>query len=325
MEGNRDEIIKKDFKRRSLYEIMKECNEQTIADRILYLEKKLKFITKCPEYENSYFQRSLGNFKSELKKKWENASRKEDRFLATNEQWLNGSVSLIMWENITPKAGRPPKEFGDLSERSKRRKTQDLRAQASSVELTYTAQMSQRSDGNIDVSKIIKDITLTPTRASKIRKVISSLQKCIVKKHSPSQALSIFVEADLTRKQYEIIQICNKNIYPCYSLIQTAKKDCYSKEEAICVTEVCAEIKLQELLDHTCERLCKYLEEVLDSFSETETELELLCKWGCDGSHQSQFKQKFETGVPASDSHIFQSSFVPLRLVTSNKDRKIIW
>lgn len=320
------DVITKDFKRKTLYEFMQESKEKTIAERMLYLEEKLKFITKCPEHKHSDLHVSLARFKSDLKKKWEKASRKEDRFLATNEEWLNGSISLTMWEIVTPKAGRPPKEFSDLSERSKRRKTQDLREQGSLDELMYAAQMKQRSEGNLDLCKIMKDVTLTPTRASKYRKVMSSSQKCNVKKHSPSQALSIFVEANLTRRQYEVIQSANKNIYPCYSLIQTAKKQCYPKEEAILVTDVCAEIKLQALLDHTCERLCKYLEEVLDTCSETENELELLCKWGCDGSHQSEYKQKFQNDVPSSDSHIFQSSFVPLRLIAnSGNKKKILW
>lgn len=60
------------------------------------------------------------------------------------------------------------------------------------------------------------------------------------------------------------------------------------------VTETCAEINLQDLLDHTSARLCMYLDEVLDSLNEEEISfLELLSKWGCDGSQQQQFKQKF--------------------------------
>ncbi|CAG4980485.1 unnamed protein product [Parnassius apollo] len=45
--------------------------------------------------------------------------------------------------------------------------------------------------------------------------------------------------------------------------------------------------------------------------------LELFCKWSCDGSQQAQFKQKMENG--ATDSNIFQSSFILLRLVCDTK------
>lgn len=189
------------------------------------------------------------------------------------------------------KAGRPTKEFKELSDQAKRRKTKDLREQIPCEELTYAAQMSQRAAGHGDAAKVMKDMTLTPTRAKKYRTRYSSTENQ-VKKHTPSQALAIFVEADLTRKQYEVIHSANKNIYPCYSLIKKAKKDCYPREESMRVTETCAEINLQDLLDHTSARLCMYLDEVLDSLNEEEiSSLELLSKWDCDGSQQ-QFKQK---------------------------------
>jgi len=156
--------------------------------------------------------------------------------------------------------------------------------------------MSQHAAGNIDVSKMIKKITLTPTRATKYRKVLASVDKSKekekFKKHTPSEALSIFVEANLSKKQYEVIHAANKNIYPCYSLIKNAKQDCYSKKESMNITETCAEVNLQDLLDHTSLRLCKYLEEVIENLTEEEKHnLELISKWGCDGFQQSQFKQ----------------------------------
>lgn len=78
------------------------------------------------------------------------------------------------------------------------------------------------------------------------------------------------MDADLSRKQYEIIQGANKNIYPCYSLLKKVKAQCYPKEESISITETSAEIKLQDLLDHTVLRLCTYLEEVLKNITEEE-------------------------------------------------------
>lgn len=112
--------------------------------------------------------------------------------------------------------------------------------------------MSQRYSENTDVAKVIKEITVTPTRAKKYRKVYNStLKKVTVKKFTPQEALALFVEGDFSRKQWELIQSKNKNIYPCYSIIQQAKKDCYPEQESIQVTETTAEIQLQALLDHT--------------------------------------------------------------------------
>lgn len=145
-----------------------------------------------------------------------------------------------------------------------------------------------------------------------------------VKKHSLEEALLIYLEADLTRKQYNVIQSANKDIYPCYSFLQKAKAECYP--ESIKVTETCAEVPLQSLMDHSAIRLCKYLNEVLEQMLEVELEnLELYSKWGCDESEQTEYKQKFKN-EDDSDSHIFQSSLVPLRLTcTSNGNKKIVW
>ncbi|KAH9642116.1 hypothetical protein HF086_007426 [Spodoptera exigua] len=83
--------------------------------------------------------------------------------------------------------------------------------------------MSQRAAGHGDAAKVMKDMTLTPTRAKKYRTRYNSTQN-EVKKRTPSEALAIFVEADLTRKQYEVIHAANKNIYLCYSLIKRQRK-----------------------------------------------------------------------------------------------------
>lgn len=117
------------------------------------------------------------------------------------------------------------KTFKELSDCSKRRKTKKLHEQVPVEELTYAAGMSRHTSGNTDVAKVIKEITATPTRAKKYRKVFnSSLKKVTVKKFTPQEALTLFVEGDFTRKQWELIQSRNKNIYPSYSVIQQAKK-----------------------------------------------------------------------------------------------------
>lgn len=304
--------------------MMQECPSKKFDERIEYLEKKLVELTNCQETELGQLKHALSHFKSDLKQKWIAASYKQERFLQKNEHWLNNSISFYIW--TVEKPGRPAKHFEESSERSKRRKTQCLREQVPAEELTYAAQMSQRAKGNTDASKIIKAITISPTRATKLRRAISAPNKNEAKKHTPFEALAIFVEGNFSRRQWEILHAANKNIYPCYSLIKNAKKECYPKEQSIKVTETCAEIMLQDLLDHTASRLCKYVEEVIETCAEEESKnLELVTKWGCDGSQQSQFKQKFENNTD-SDANIFQSSLVPLRLQTNNNGlKKIIW
>jgi len=68
------------------------------------------------------------------------------------------------------------------------------------------------------------------------------------------------------------------------------------------------------------------LEEVIENLTEDEKHnLELISKWGCDGSQQSQSKQLFESNEH-SDANIFQSSLVPLRSICNiDNKKKVVW
>ena len=67
-----------------------------------------------------------------------------------------------------------------------------------------------------------------------------------------------------------------------------------------------------------------YLQEIVHTLSEDERDtLSLICKWGCDGSQQAQYKQTFQNDSD-SDAYIFQSSFIPLQLICGINN-KLIW
>ena len=95
------------------------------------------------------------------------------------------------------------------------------------------------------------------------------------------------------------------------------------------VSESCAQIELQALLDHTTSRIIQLQADVIDTLNpEILQKLVLHCKWVCDGSSgQSVFKQKFtETGK--SDESIFYTSLVSLQLIHNNHEMgeaTIVW
>lgn len=309
--------------REDMFNIIKQCKVKNIDKKLDFLEGKLTEMTKCPNDKINLLRDSLKSFRHHYKSKWTAASYKEDRFCKTNEQWLKGTISLPDWRLHKP--GRPSKEFQECSDRSKRRKTEHVRSEVPHDELTYAAVMSERAAGNNDLSKLIQQASVTPTRATKFRKIISSAEKCSKSGQlTVTKALMKYVEADLTRKQYNVIRSGQEDIYPCYSLLQRAKKECYPKD--VIVSEVKAEATVQNLLDHTGERLCLYLEEVLMTATETEMQnMTLISKWGCDGSKAQEFKQMFENQSD-SDAHVFISSLVPLRLTSNvNGTQKVWW
>lgn len=315
----------KKISRMELHSILKEFKGKKIEEKFLLLDERVAQLTSCPTEARGALFRSLSRFKSDYKEKWNAARSTDDRFIKNNSKWLQATVELPVWSR---RGGPPTKDFGELTDRSKRRRTKELRAQVPVNELTYAAGVSQGTSGNKAASKLIKEITSSPTRARKVRKILASTKKEVtVKKYTPQEALALYVNGDFTRAQWELIQGGRKEIYPCYSILQKAKKESYPAEDSIKVTETSFEVGLQALLDHTALRLILYLKEVIDTLSEFEKKhLKLISKWGCDGSHQTTFKQKF-TNTDDTDANVFLSSLVPVRLcVCVNGDtKKIVW
>lgn len=134
----------------------------------------------------------------------------------------------------------------------------------------------------------------------------------------------MFVESELSRKQYEVIGSCRKKLYPCYSIIQREKNGS-PVQESYRITATCAEVNLQDLLYQTVTRLLTYKTEVIHTFNEEDRKkLTTIRKWGCDGSQPAQYKQKFEYEAD-SDANIFQNSFVPSQLTCGTDNIKVIW
>lgn len=297
---------------------MKTQSDLDINGKLEYAENYLISLDSYSEDETKEIKRKFAIVKSEIKRRWLAVKSRIELFEKNNEHWLNGAFDI-------PKkhlnAGRPEKSFEDASERSKRRKTEELRKSDSPNKIIYAAQMELRATGQRHASNILKEISENQDRAHEYVKAVKC-PKTIQPQICPEEALKMFVKANLTATQYEIIRETTGNL-PCYSVLQKHKKACYPPQESLHVTEDCAEVELQAVIDHTAERLLKHLEEVLNTLKDDERKtLNMICKWGCDGSQQAQYKQKFESD-DASDSHIFLSSFVPLRITYGNN--KILW
>ncbi|XP_024875226.1 uncharacterized protein LOC112456728 [Temnothorax curvispinosus] len=222
-------------------------------------------------------------------------------------------------------------EFTTASERSKRRKTAEMRTTYSTEELSYATQMKLRSSGKLDAANIVKEVTTSsPTRASKYKAAFQATSNVAIPM-SDDAALSVVVEAKLTKNQYSLIRQSMKehhcNLYPPYDKVSQAKVRCYPPRSDVTITETSAEVKLQALLNHTAERILLVQNDVIKSLlQETVKHMNLICKWGCDGSSgQSEYKQKF-ANENSSDEHVFLTSLVPLQLlfVDCKSDSKIV-
>lgn len=309
--------------RLELYELMQRQNLPNINEKLDFIENYLIGYDDYTADQIKDIKQNFSRFKSEMKSRWAAAYNKEQIFIKRNQDWLSGTFTI---PKLTSRPGRPKKLFEESGERSKRQKTEELRSSVELNVLTHAAQIQLSASGKRDAAKILKEIISSPKRATKYKRAFSECEKRDQTRTqmTPTQALSLFVEANLSKSQYEMIRNANKKIYPCYSIIQKAKMECYPDKESINVTETCAEINIKALLDHTSKRLLMHLGEVLETLNDEERNaLEMRCKWGCDGSQQAQYKQTFRN-IADSDAYLFQSSFVPLQLICL-ANNKVIW
>lgn len=264
---------------------------------------------------------SFSTLFSKIRQKLQTVKRTEQFFFQKYHDWLIKPVTFPILEVVTTLAtsvrARPTKEFLTSSERSKRRKTEELRSSFSPQELAYATQVSLRSTGQLAASKLVKEAALcTPTRASKYRKSFKVTTETPL---TSEGALSILIECKLSKSQYQGIRLIsleqNCKLYPSYKKVLEAKNLCYPPRSSIKITESSSEVELQQLLNHTAQRILQTQEEVIATLTDKELQnLKFFCKWGCDGSSgQSEYKQTFE-GESISDASIFFTSVVPLQL-----------
>jgi len=127
------------------------------------------------------------------------------------EQEINLHITGIAKPNETDyeiictsdKSGRRKLAFEDGSERNKRRKSKDLRKTVGFPEITHATKMSLISAGEMDAAKLFSEaLEATPTREIRIRKAWGAHTKNVLVLFTPEEALSLFIEANLTKCQY---------------------------------------------------------------------------------------------------------------------------
>lgn len=296
---------------------MRNSNLNSLEEQFEYLFKFLKDCTDCPEDCLDDLKLKISRFTSKFKTKWIQARRIERYFLEIHESWLRGTLSFTDYSKKNAQSkGRPKLNFEDCSERSKRRKTQELREKHTEEELVFATQMSLRMSGKIKESNIVRSISKKDNDIQQNKN-----KSCL----PPEEGLAMIIDAKLSRQQYEIIRSKDKEKFPSYKKIQETKTKCYPESENVVISSTEAEIQLQSLLDLTVFRLLEAQKEVFETYSFKS--LTLISKWGFDGSSgQSEYKMKFDDDIDC-DSSIFMVSLVPIQLVTNDLqgEEKILW
>ncbi|CAB3223927.1 unnamed protein product [Arctia plantaginis] len=148
-----------------------------------------------------------------MKQRWLKAHKNKEFFEKNYSSWLGGTFEIPI--ETTHRQGRQSKSFADSSERSKRRKTEEIPSSVDHEVIVHAALVLLQSDGKRNASKVLKDITNSPTKASQYKKAYFKVDEAIPPL-TPFEALKMFVEADLTSRQHEIIRATSKRHFHCY-------------------------------------------------------------------------------------------------------------
>ncbi|CAH0560546.1 unnamed protein product [Brassicogethes aeneus] len=135
---------------------------------------------------------------STISKKWQNAKRTHDIFVKYNDEWLGTSFCFVGDNECAP---NDDGSFRDSSDRTKRRRTEEIREKYSHEELGFATQMSLRAEGKSNAAKVIKDVILgSPSKATRYRK---SFEKQGEKLFSNDEALALLIDNNLSKNELD--------------------------------------------------------------------------------------------------------------------------
>ncbi|XP_036148284.1 uncharacterized protein LOC118647442 [Monomorium pharaonis] len=300
-----------------------------------FILNKLGLSECLPSIEKD-LNNSIHLFLNKITQKKLKLRKSSDEFIKKSRSWLDKEFiipnSLLSFRknkmNITESAcsgkrGRPKVPFEDASERTKRRHCSELLSSYSVEQVASAATRTLRKDDKRQVAHFVNNIISSGS-------IPKQPEKPENRQYSEDQALSLLIRGKLTKSQYNLIRLGAKemgsDLYPSYKRILEAKKQCYPN--GITVTDDSAEVSLQSLLNHTASRLLQTCETVLISLGTSVQKLELIVKWGFDGSSgQSQYKQNASSGLKSSDHNLFATWLVPLQLryTFPNGNMAILW
>lgn len=330
------------IQRRDIFEFLKTnnlisnpSNQETLQRVLSYVKIKIDKENLSPDADQEIFSH-LKQFSCNLLTRWKKCHQNYNQFLKKYSHWLE--KDLISSEtNLNHKrsVGRPTKSFMDSGIRTKKNKVASLVQLYTPEELALAAEISYRATGKRNVAKLINEATTSSPESVKRAKTIFEVSnnEPTFRPYSPNEALALIVDLKLTKHQYVSMQKGasdhNVSLYPPYYLVLKSKSECYPMD--LLILENSAEVKLQNLLDHTIKRLLQVQDEVVvqilnGSDIATPCFLTLECKWGLDGSGgHSLYKQNFSKEYgDTSDSDILLTSLVPLQLHFVHNAQKII-
>lgn len=200
-----------------------------------------------------FCKRLCENFAS----RWAKAYRAKSRFYSNHSEWLASKINTSSFVNVSSPndtAGRPVKSFSDCTLRTKQKKAMKLCESVCEEQLFMAAETKLRSTGKRNSAELVKELfKSSPERGTCVKR--SRKAADVSRIFSADQAVAMIIDTDLSVHQYNLLRQhtkpINPKLYPCYDIVRAAKQLCYPED--INVTESCAKIHLQSLIDHILE------------------------------------------------------------------------
>jgi len=104
--------------------------------------------------------------------------------------------------NDKNQTGRPSKEFSECSERTKRQKVLPLVKSYSSQELVLALSTKFQKSGKRSSALLLNNSLASPTRATKIKNVITNVDHNKIITYIANEALAFLIKNKLTKQQY---------------------------------------------------------------------------------------------------------------------------
>lgn len=267
-------------------------------------------------------------------------SRKIKNFLKHHAKWMSIDYKLPVnvseptpTENIadpavvlakkpcTSKMGRPKLSYDVQSGRLKRRTVNEISKlfeQNTNLAIDTAKYIAARNgDG-----EVVSGLTNIKGKKSIEKETNRSMM-------SPDAALALLLECELTKEQYRKVRNAaishGHDFLPSYDSVIEAKKKCRPKN--VVVTETEATVPLQDLVDHTIDRIIHsqsdFISRQVQTFDSQTLKAKLIICWGFDGSSsQSQFNQEYNTVDDHHETSVFVTSTLPLKLTCGDT---ILW
>ncbi|KAF2903590.1 hypothetical protein ILUMI_02597 [Ignelater luminosus] len=186
-----------------------------------------------------------------------------------NFEWLSGEFEFpkfVSTNNTRLHLGRPTLPYEKKSIRSQRKDPAKLSSenQQQTGLIMKAAGIAARATGQSDLAAVLKEVSKSPTRPSKIRKTLLNSEKFSIPLNA-EEALTFLLNNNFTKQQYISIRVkskhLNADIYPAYEHLKKAKLAC--RLLGLEVTATRAKIPLNSLLEHTAKRIISLQKEVI--------------------------------------------------------------